>query len=1684
MTARFRARLSLVLLTLTLTACTGLEDEPLLSEDPSEYPVEPPEATSSVVAACSGTSGQWSGCRGHGCAVCSETTQRYPYYFVNHPLCDKNLTCEGSFSTCNANCPAPSNADKEPSAGQCNGTSGQWSGCRGNGCAVCSEKLTAYPFYFTNHPKCVRNDTCAGVFATCNSNCPAPAETDKAPLAGTCNGSPGQWAGCRGTGCSVCAEKLGAFPNYFKNHPNCVKNTTCAGVFATCNSNCPAPTDADRAPAAPMCDGTSGQWAGCRGTGCAVCSELTQKYPYYFGNHPLCDKNLTCDGSSSTCNANCAAPTDADKVPAAGTCGGTAGLWAGCRGNGCAVCSEKLTDYPFYFHHHPRCVRNDSCGGNFYTCNENCPPPVAADKLPPAGTCNGTSGQWAGCRGTGCSVCAEKLTAYPNYFKNHPNCVKNTTCAGSFSTCNSNCPAPTDADKSSPSTDPFATTPAYCPSTGELVVSADNLWDVYSDGVRLKPTDTANLETDWHKPARYKLSLTGGRHILAIHAADSAGGKSGLIADVKLRGQALGGALTETSTDWRVLPAGQTPPADWKTAVSLAWLRPPVASTTCQNLWANDTTFTAAWKTATGGASPRAWVWNKVCDSAQSGWQKDNWYRLVVDVRCDSGSTTCPDGTACPFRDANGVTKDIGVCKNGVCAKTTCDDLGARVDANGNVLLPPSISDLANMADVQNQTVDEDVGAVATTDGPESVGQCEAAVGQETPPTVQADLTKAAQESGTAPLTEFGISLTGKEVAGVIQTLSDPTTAEYTRLLDLGRRPNPAWNTIVTASTTAPAYVEPPVCDTERDTAGPFAGRDIIFVHGYDPDVLLAKHIGHAAEPARTWAGNREDFYSGYYKNKAESYWNQHIKRYLRIPGHKNRYMTVAWSTNERLDVAVDAMLTQVNDAMKSGRGVITTPGDLRGQRGFCVPSCIILSHSTGAPLTDISMAVAKDTPGLKFIPEHVKTHVSFEGAFAGSPTAVVAMALSAGVRGAGLAASLEGLCTLVLRLFGSSASCPETTPDFFDTVTVDLVPAVAETVWKPYLERTPVPTLTVTGGHATSAAVVTKLLYPGFDDDTLTSNSTCANPNPWWAGPSGFKPSNPFALFDLGLIRFTSNPFEAWKTAFSAVRPLGYWLDQVVDPVLWGRSSYASAGCTAQLSPTGMLQPVVQELGDYRNPRNRLTNHFSFIQTAAAHSIASIEDEGRDYKKALGWRSYEETRVITNDAVYTMTGNDLRSRDGRDKAPIVGGAMKTLQRERVKGWQFAIGFGSFKKRFWIWKRRYHQLDKTGEKDQGDYVYENVATTGPTPVVQSLAACGARQTVAAGWYHTCVAKGDGSVRCWGENTSGQLGNNSTMPSMSPVSVVGLDHATVVTAGANHSCALRRDGNAWCWGKNYDGTLGNGTYTDSSVPVRVADLSDAIGISAGNTHTCALSRSGRVWCWGYKGGGALGNGELPTGISAIANKPVLVLNVTDAVAVTVGYSHSCAVTRSGSVWCWGANNYGQVGSPDLQTDFPVPVKVPGLADARSIEAGSSFTCAGRADGTTSCWGVNQGGQLGNNSFVDSPTPVQVIGLSNNTLNVAAGASNACTLGNNGAVWCWGMNGWGQVGNGGATDTNFPTAQSVSTISGIDSLSSYYLHTCAMNPTGQVWCWGDNLNGRLGTGSTSPRVSNVPVAVVGL
>jgi uncharacterized repeat protein (TIGR01451 family) len=343
--------------------------------------------------------------------------------------------------------------------------------------------------------------------------------------------------------------------------------------------------------------------------------------------------------------------------------------------------------------------------------------------------------------------------------------------------------------------------------------------------------------------------------------------------------------------------------------------------------------------------------------------------------------------------------------------------------------------------------------------------------------------------------------------------------------------------------------------------------------------------------------------------------------------------------------------------------------------------------------------------------------------------------------------------------------------------------------------------------------------------------------------------------------------------------------------------------------------------------------------------------------------------------------------------------------------------------------------------------------------------------------HTCATLADGTVQCWGYNGSGELGNGTTANSSTPVTVSGISTAVTVSAGPAHTCATLADGTLQCWGYNGYGQLGNGTTTSSSTPVTVSGISNAIAVSAGAYHTCATLADGTLRCWGYNAYGQLGNGTTTN-----SSVPVTVSGINTAVAVSVGIvGHSCAALTDGTVQCWGANNYGQLGNGTVTTNSSVPVTVSGISNAIVVSAGGYHTCATLADGTLRCWGSSATGQLGNGTTANSSTPVTVSGI-DTAVTVSAGYGHTCATLADGTLQCWGDNGSGQLGNG-TTTNNSSTPVTVSGLSAAVSVSAGSGHTCAALSDGTLRCWGDNSYGQLGDGTTTSS-SSTPVTVSGL
>ena len=369
-------------------------------------------------------------------------------------------------------------------------------------------------------------------------------------------------------------------------------------------------------------------------------------------------------------------------------------------------------------------------------------------------------------------------------------------------------------------------------------------------------------------------------------------------------------------------------------------------------------------------------------------------------------------------------------------------------------------------------------------------------------------------------------------------------------------------------------------------------------------------------------------------------------------------------------------------------------------------------------------------------------------------------------------------------------------------------------------------------------------------------------------------------------------------------------------------------------------------------------------------------------------------------------------------------------------------------------------------------------TTSPptTTPVSTVAA-----VMTTGHHHTCARFSTGAVKCWGENTNGQLGDGTTTNRTTPTQVSGLSSGVQqLSSNENSNCVVLTTGAVKCWGQNTYGQLGDGAVANRSVPTQVAGLtSGVIQVAVGVRHACALFTSGAVKCWGNNVAGQLGDG---TTTGRAAPTQVSGLNA-GVVQITAGNSHTCAKLSTGALVCWGQNAYGQLGD-GTSTTRTTPTAVPGLTSlVTQVSAGDYHTCAVLDTGSATCWGYNLYGQLGNGTTTQSTTPVAVSGLSTGVVQISAAESHTCAVTAAGSVKCWGWNAsFGQLGDGTYTNRSSPV-QVTGITTGAASVSAGSHHTCALLADGTAKCWGcNNGRGQLGDGTTTGR--NTPVTVGGL
>lgn len=339
--------------------------------------------------------------------------------------------------------------------------------------------------------------------------------------------------------------------------------------------------------------------------------------------------------------------------------------------------------------------------------------------------------------------------------------------------------------------------------------------------------------------------------------------------------------------------------------------------------------------------------------------------------------------------------------------------------------------------------------------------------------------------------------------------------------------------------------------------------------------------------------------------------------------------------------------------------------------------------------------------------------------------------------------------------------------------------------------------------------------------------------------------------------------------------------------------------------------------------------------------------------------------------------------------------------------------------------------------------------------------------VSAGLDETCVASAEGTVRCFRDvNAQGTL-EAMTLPGARFKSV---------TVGLHHTCSLAFDGAVSCWGTNNCGQLGNGTDVnsfDAETGVQQGSLVFA-SVAAGGLHTCALTTDGRAFCWGCGGEGRLGNNS-----GHDSRIPVPVSGGLRFTSITAGRRNTCGLTASGSVYCWGGmSGTGLLRSGTDPSNAWAPAVVPGDISFRSVSAGDGQICGLSADGAVYCWGTNKGGALGNGSTSEHElTPVRVSSALSFRAVTAGLGGHTCALSAQGQAFCWGPNDTGALGDGTTKSRSVPVPVAAGDLRFVE-LSAGYNHTCGVTTDRSIYCWGA---AGLGSGTGTKDGSTTPVRV---
>jgi alpha-tubulin suppressor-like RCC1 family protein len=482
----------------------------------------------------------------------------------------------------------------------------------------------------------------------------------------------------------------------------------------------------------------------------------------------------------------------------------------------------------------------------------------------------------------------------------------------------------------------------------------------------------------------------------------------------------------------------------------------------------------------------------------------------------------------------------------------------------------------------------------------------------------------------------------------------------------------------------------------------------------------------------------------------------------------------------------------------------------------------------------------------------------------------------------------------------------------------------------------------------------------------------------------------------------------------------------------------YTTNGTTPTSGSLAYSQPLVLTTTTTVQAR---TFHPDYSQSAVASSTFTLAAASPSLSVTTGTYTPGQTVTVQAGAVgdtlrYTLDGVDPTTSD-----PLIN-----------DGDSLTLGNFTLKVKAW----------RTGA--------ESSATT---TAVYALSGGLTTRVIASGHDHPVAVRQDGTLWLWGYNGSGQLGDGTTAsPRLLPHIVSSLTNVTAADGGASHSLALMANGTVRAWGQNGEGQLGDATTTNRVLPVSVSGLTGVVAVSASMHHSLALKTDGTVRAWGRNVSGQLGDGT-----TSVRTAPVTVSGLSNVVAIATGSEQSYALRSDGTVWAWGYNHVGQLGDGTTTTRTS-PVQVSGLTNITALSAGQYHVLALKADGTIWSWGANTYGQLGDGTVVNRSTPIQILSLAG-IGSIGAGEWHSLAVDTRGAVYAFGLNSDGQLGDGTTVNKSVPTE--LTGLSPISYVTGGRRHSLALTSDGVVWVWGHNQYGQVGDGTTAAAL--IPAAISG-